>query len=1819
MLSSVPRAHFLYNNGITRRTGTVPLHVKSVAVREMNELLKPMLTDGSFEHDVCKLIRVEELLDAARLHSPDRIGVEVVDIAQRALCQHMRTRCVSQRQDVLCVTKMTIGEHTSMASYDWFKKSDVAKRYPFGKIGISTGFRHDQKPDGLWAFELYHRQHRVHRWILNVEVDGDGKGEKGIFQILCNKMWQAVDFQRVYQPNATTFTLRTNLYRMYSSMHSVEDLESMTVPELEQALQRAKAREENLGDGRIDTHETRDKNKIRILSDLLLKFTYAHVHFMCVMLRTVCCKGALYESMYLNTDSVPGTDFFDVHAFLGAFTLQDVPETRIQLQPPLCGPDIHNNAGTWEIKRQDNDHGKPICTIPSVFGAMGERRPWCTAWQAKIVKHTSTANVVAPDVAVQFICVQRVNMPRAVRKEHTEYAAARARHAAGAAGMPLGIQSNASFWHGVWYTADIVMFLQNVVKQHTTHLPIDVTVSNSEAPLGHFGLFYNNNFAGEPHAAEKEAFQARIAGGGNFNNTKKFHYSMNDKSKTDYPNALVNNSNFHYTSGCHEFVNGENWVVHSIADEMQNAMLALWWQNVHRNTDPAESFTYRQDACIRWETNAAFEGERTDIKLSNLLATVKRMQHSFNVDVLTRKGCKIPEEFQKLDGVYISSKKSGKSLRSYCLRDVRSNLPSLDPDLADYIANNFNCPDLYIFLQMVRCNSKLAMRELVNHMNTSESTRTQCDRLLAQFPVVMQSEIMNALNYARDDPHILSVQITLTRHEVVDPRVFDNVRTRMLGLQDAFLQGTPAASDLFDMYVSLDDIPLFAVLREFGNAVAGAVQGVPENHMLHFTPMRQQEHENGTIQQYMLGNGWMQQWLDDGHGEDSIQWAVLMWYKLMEQQYDKAKRCALIVFRDTAREQLLLWAWTQRFLRQAIQDPCSEWPDYDFEVRPQLVARVLLSTAYVTKYRQEAAYEDPQTFMRETHQAMAFLYTDDEDVKLRLYDGIGTQLADMDVPGIANLDNCSLHTNMSRDTLFLHRIVDDSELLITRLQINNYDQMQVTEVNYIHRIFMDCTIVDTKWTYDGHTLFVLLLTSSEPGQYFIRVTSYDHVPFYEIFIPQLGRYSNLCPINEGRFLVLSCMTDSGQKLFLFHRSLLYSRDREWYPQYTFIPGTTPIFNGDQSILFGRARISGAERPRVEVFLKDGNNNIMCCVMFLAMSDGRYTIQECRPMVPVPLPEGMRDAAAYNMQHDIITVHNNDNGLQQQRAIVQLLVPPSGPCALRVTRVERTTARTTPGGNNVFTKHARHAARENNWLAAARRIDSLPAEQAWPYYNAYHSTSTIHTRAWDWVLLPRIRDRQLQLKLEHLPDDENDAERADGDYDEVSGHYQWQWRRSLQQRVNMQDFLHEQPDHVCVELKTLAAASWLLMKQDDALAFGAGVQSSECAEFRPAGAAEEHHPVRELVQHLRGRPTPWYLPRAVFHNYAFDGDDDIPDAGTETEIDTVDELLSMAPMLWDCLTTDAWYMRELVYSAFVCWRTLDLTGEHIANRARNWSSYEQAFQDLRVISIPRKLMEHAGVLTKMRHDTMHMVFPNIEFASKLPTQFILQVIARFSTASTLRDFVRMRQAMYTIRAVHCRHELFKAVQDDNHPQNALAKQFIQARREAVFRRLCVAWRWKRMLLILNTREPLMLQRMYCGYSLREAEDNCGMTRMTNVTVTTYRTFTDAIADCVNHIVGNTQFTDGEDKTDINNLGKVPRDQFCQLLAMLLRSFQNTTCVDAIREKTMCHLTKEQIDTLYDYTYGHYRVQDNNANHMALDPNWNNKYLYDDITAIDFLWL
>ena len=44
--------------------------------------------------------------------------------------------------------------------------------------------------------------------------------------------------------------------------------------------------------------------------------------------------------------------------------------------------------------------------------------------------------------------------------------------------------------------------------------------------------------------------------------------------------------------------------------------------------------------------------------------------------------------------------------------------------------------------------------------------------------------------------------------------------------------------------------------------------------------------------------------------------------------------------------------------------------------------------------------------------------------------------------------------------------------------------------------------------------------------------------------------------------------------------------------------------------------------------------------------------------------------------------------------------------------------------------------------------------------------------------------------------------------------------------------------------------------------------------------------------------------------------------------------------------------------------------------------------------------------------------------------------------------------------------------------------------------------------------------------------------------------------------------------------------------------------------------DQIDALYLRVYGQHATDE--RNHIALDPNWDNIYMYDDAIDIDFLW-
>ena len=166
---------------------------------------------------------------------------------------------------------------------------------------------------------VMHEQHKIFSWLLNFESDGDDKeaGKKAV--TFANKMWQAIDFQRAYNAQAHAFTLRSNLWSFKSSKFRVKT-EQISTDKLRAQL--LKALDANESTTKIEKTETEQEHEQYVLAEyvnVLMSFTKAHVHFVCEMLRYVCCKGNLYSYLYANEVFKEGEVFFDVHALIVDF------------------------------------------------------------------------------------------------------------------------------------------------------------------------------------------------------------------------------------------------------------------------------------------------------------------------------------------------------------------------------------------------------------------------------------------------------------------------------------------------------------------------------------------------------------------------------------------------------------------------------------------------------------------------------------------------------------------------------------------------------------------------------------------------------------------------------------------------------------------------------------------------------------------------------------------------------------------------------------------------------------------------------------------------------------------------------------------------------------------------------------------------------------------------------------------------------------------------------------------------------------------------------------------------------------------------------------------------------------------------------------------------------------------------------------------------------------------------------------------------------------------------------------------------------------
>ena len=1502
-------------------TATTPLHEKSLAVQEMQQLFKPMLSNPDFETNVCKRIKAVELIEAARKFSPERLGIEILEISQKIFCDELRKQCGKVGDEVIRIKKLSYsGELTPMSTYDWFQNANICKYYPFGPKRNSTGIRHTQKPDGVWSYEVFYRQHSVHTWLLNVEIDADKKESKGDLQAYCNKMWQAVDFQRVWRPNAHAFTLRTNMSHIYSSKYA-NDTRKMSVAELEDALARANDNASGqavVGD-LVYQQKQKDHNILELFVDMMQNFTAAHVHFLAVMIRTLCCKGDLYDAMYSNTEYNNKEHIFDMHCFLGCFTID--PLNYISLTAPMAGPDW-SPVGT-EVKYQREDKAKklPICTVPSVFGNGTERVPAFQNWKAGVIHHRTNKSV-GPGVDVQFMCVQRVNMRNAVRDQLLQWSketeTAHSRQSSGTSSGITNQRLKLNIWDGVWYATDICYFIQNIL---TRDQEISITNESLQARMRLLGLFWTNT--GLPTAWQDWQKPAN----GTFNNIQKFHYCMRSPSSDGVSNSgifrMMNNNDSDF------FKTGECWVVHSIVDEMQNALLTLWWSNIETNSVNQyqnDKWTVRQDGRIKWHID-----DPREINVGNIVDTVKRISNDFIAKVMTRGEFEIDASFErfKIPGrgddsmVVLSNTLEAQSLRAYCLRGMVSTLPKLDKHLTAYISK-FKCPDLYVFLQMVRCNNVLALQELPSCIDKSEATRQHYEKLLAQFPLVVQSEIQHALDVTRDDPALISqIQPVSTFQPKHDGRFRMIERSRKLVETMINLHFLPPASAVtyYDLQSHAADdtviIPVFDIFTDFAKPLLHAAQGMlQQERLLVYTPYTETNLDEfgGGYSETPELRGWMRAYLQPAPDPDASRnspppdkcWPFRMVHKMVkEEDHGSAVRLARSVLRNSAEEQLMLWAFTQRYLK---------------ENRLSVTQTQMANTFHkIVRFQYETDYHlfqyngnGYQCYMRRTHETILQL-SDFANTRAIVYkcaaEGYQSTTSN-ELQGVQ-----SFVTSPVRSDFFLtvKQVQDQKYQFRSWWILANFTEDRVFDgkVWFEHTLENEQKFCEIHWAQDSMCIYML---TNKDRQYY--VTIFHGAPKWQepminpmtrpcISLPTLNfTYKQLHAVAQGRFLVLQAIPTNpdGNDSNRFHIHVFgrHLKSPQWQQQgndpetwqeisiqYQWISQSyLNIPSNHARILSSEAMLEGTKDPRIVINIlystqQSGDATHLCraVIRWNTQSTTKF-LNNCWIAKPHKCKELDNDSYSrnlptqiygfptqnYSMSHDQLIVIVRHRLVNDYRSTVRraVLVSKSGYAPRIIHQPDRTILRDDGATSELIVGLSGDSIKK---LRAARRHDFRGDNgRSWPYFHTYHCTSTVMVRQWGWWIAPQ-HDKVHQswnwalcsaLEYDSLDENMND---------EPNLHYKWQMRRTLQSELPDDMFWDEDPAHVAIELETLAVSSWLALKQSSALSFSdkGGRRHSEYHVREVDIPAREHHNKCEIVgQTLRLKPVPCFLSRVFFH-------------------------------------------------------------------------------------------------------------------------------------------------------------------------------------------------------------------------------------------------------------------------------------------------------------------------------------------------------------------
>ena len=745
----------------------------SYTVGRLRQALKKVLETEHGERAVCSTIADKQLLQLARAHEKDGLGVEIMSYVNSCVEHFVGGN--------LLISRINGSALDNIASNEMFANAEPKKYYDYSMTGRIN------KVDGLYKYSVSMHDRPVQQWILCLEVDGNSKVSE-LFSCAM-KMWQAVDWNRGYSANSPTFTLRTNLAHMdTSNFRDIGAFMAELFPDGISQRQNVTASKTKTNDNVTEneapytgalTQKRTVEIELEVALYILRTYAHAHVYFVFEMLRYMCGEGELYEelnnsiftqtndSKAKSTTTIKQQDstLYDIHCFLGSFSIN--PPLTVGIQDMCKSPFVSdqpqgNNISFSKAERDDQHKRHPVCTVPHCIDTLS---PLWVNWSAAVHQTGLRLPDYLHDMPITCLCVQRVNMRYALHQLKKTIQYKPATGFAGFTGPPeysfFGTSpETALLFNGVWYVQDIVDYMLFLKKYMNSKNEI-LTWQNFDTNSSRNGMQRDRDTGAqqnwissfEASSTELQTYQILTQNAyflQRFNvlrgNSKK---KPQDAKACDelWKKQFYPPENTTSKQSLTEY--GMYYVIQGVADEMLNATYSMLCSDL---TDVATEKTSR----ISWN----ILGANNSINIGAVFKKIRLLRRDVERSLNNRTHFTLDKSWQQCkDTMHAFPHCSrAESLMAGVLRSLDRTLPIIDEDFALYVAQQ-NIPGAYLFLRMIRVSNYISARDLWQQLTDNEGLRKEFNLKLAMFPVSIQSDIRVFFDTLQNDDSMLAVKM----------------------------------------------------------------------------------------------------------------------------------------------------------------------------------------------------------------------------------------------------------------------------------------------------------------------------------------------------------------------------------------------------------------------------------------------------------------------------------------------------------------------------------------------------------------------------------------------------------------------------------------------------------------------------------------------------------------------------------------------------------------------------------------------------------------------------------------------------------------------------------------------------------------------------------------------------------------------------------------------------------------------------------------------------------------------------------------------------